>query len=374
MKRRAAATVFCVLLGGGLTNGQAPPRRATAPAALLAYPGFFQGAPIVVRGLLTTRDQAVLTSPEIDRAIPVIFTGVSPADGQVELRATFWDIGRLQRDDPRLVSAGLLRLVPNLDGDWPHPGDLIALVATEGSSVKPASGPPTIRQIALAPESFAGQRVTVTGQFRGRNLYGDLPQAPSISQWDFVLRSADGAIWVTGERPRGKGFNLDIGARVDTRAWLQVTGTVRQARGLVWLEGATQMTLAKPDTDSFVIDLPHAPEVGPSPEVVFSDPEDGEADVPLKKAIRIQFSRDMNPDSFKGNVRWRYAASDAAQEMPQANMSVKYEKSNRSLEVKIDGDELTRFRNIVIALTDSITATDGAKLKPWSMTFAFAGQ
>jgi hypothetical protein len=195
-----------------------------------------------------------------------------------------------------------------------------------------------------------------------------------VSQWDFVLHNADAAVWITGERPRGKGFNLDVSARVDTRAWLQITGTVRTSRGLVWIEAQPPMTLAKPDT-SFVVESPPPPEMGPRPEVIFSDPADGDTDVPMKKVIRLQFSRDMNPDSFKGNVRWHYAGSNVREELPQASLSAKYEKANRSLEVKLTApDDLTRFRNVALELTDSVVATDGAKLQPWSVTFTFAGQ
>jgi hypothetical protein len=370
LSRLILAALWCC----AIANAQPPSRRATSPAALLTYPGFFQGQPVVVRGTLAARDRPVLTSPSTERAIPLLFNGPSPPDGPVELRGTFWDIGRLQREDPRLVNLGLLRLVPNNgEGDWPRPGEVVALIVTDAMAVKPVTGPPTVRLVALTPDAYVGQRVTLTGQFRGRNLFGDLPQAPNVSQWDFVLHNADGAVWVTGERPRGKGFNLDVGARVDTRAWLQVTGTVRTGRGLVWLEAAQPMTLAKPDTTFTVESLP-PPEMGPPPEVIFSDPEDGDTGVPLKKAIRLQFSRDMNPDSFKGNLHWHYAASDSREELPLNNLVARYEKANRSLEVKVTAaDEVTRFRNVVLELTDSVTATDGAKLKPWSITFTFAG-
>ena len=199
----ALAAVCC----GSITDAQPAARRATSPVALLTYPGFFQGQAVVVRGTLATRDRAVLISPSIERAIPLLFTGTSPADGPVELRATFWDVGRLQRDDPRLANLAPLRLVPNNgEGDWPRPGDVTALIVADATPVKPASGPPTLRLIALDPEAYAGQRVTVTGQFRGRNLFGDLPQAPSVSQWDFVLHNADGAMWVTGVRPPRQGL------------------------------------------------------------------------------------------------------------------------------------------------------------------------
>ena len=53
----------------------------------------------------------------------------------------------------------------------------------------------------------------MTGRFRGVNLFGDLPQAPGRSRYDFVLQSADAALWVTGLQPKGKSFSLDRNAR-----------------------------------------------------------------------------------------------------------------------------------------------------------------
>jgi hypothetical protein len=373
LKGGSGASVVALLLLSASIGAQPAPRRATTAAALVAYPGFFQGQAVVVRGTLATRDQPVLVSPGSDKAIPLVFRGTSPADGPVELRATFWDIGRLQREDPRLQSLGLDRLLPrNGEGEWPRPGELHALVVTDASVVKPDAAAPSLRMLALAPEPSVGLRVTITGQFRGRNLYGDLPQAPGLTQWDFVLHSGDASIWVIGQRPRGKGFNLDVDARVDTGHWLQVAGTVREGRGLVWIE-ATQVALGKPDLD-FHVEAPPLPVVGPAPEVIFSDPEDGEIDVPLKKVIRLQFSRDINPDSLKGNVRWHYGASDSREELPQAKLSVRYERATRSVEIKVDADDLARYKNVVLELGDGVAATDGARLKPWTITFSFGGQ
>ena len=362
-----------LMIATATAGAQTAPRRGTTAAALLAYPGFFQGQAVVVRGTLATRDQAVLISPGTDKAIPLIVRGPSPADGPVELRGTFWDIGRLQRDDPRVQSLELNRLLPsNAEEYWPRPGEVVALIVTDASAVKPAAGAATLRMLVLTPEDYLGQRVTINGQFRGRNLYGDLPQSPGATQWDFVLHSGDASIWVTGQRPRGKGFNLDVDARVDTGHWLEVAGAVRQGRGVVWVE-ATQVALGKPDLD-FHVEAPPPPVVGPSPEVIFSDPEDGETGIPLKKTIRLQFSRDINQDSLKGNVRWHYAASDSREELPQAKLSVRYDRATRSVEIKVDADELARYKNVALELTDGVAATDGARLKPWSITFSFAGQ
>jgi len=375
---RRRISLLAVIVGLSVSLGaQTTSRRAAALSSLVTYPGFYQGQLVVVRGTLATRDIPVLTSPSVDRSVPLIFKNTSPPDGLVELRATFWDIGRLQREDPHIESDGLSKLLPRGgEGDWPHPGEVLALVATDAVAVKTDSAAaPSIRLLALSPQDYAGKRVTLTGQFRGRNLYGDLPQGPGLSQWDFVLRAADAAIWITGQRPRGKGFNLNVDARMDTGHWLEVTGVVREGRGLVWIEAA-QVVLGKPDTE-FHVEAAPPPAMGPSPEVIFSDPQDGDIDVPLKKVIRLQFSRDINPDTLNGNVTWRYTASDspATPELPPSTkVSAKYDRANRSAAIAIDADELGRFKNVVLQLSDGVKATDGATLKPWSITFTFGAQ
>jgi hypothetical protein len=374
-------TICCgVVLAAAAASAQVAPRRAASPAALLAYPGFFQGQPVVVRGNLVTRDQPVLLSPSIERSIPLIFSGASPIDGPVELRASFWDVGRLQREDPRIATLGLDRLLPRgMDGDWPRPGEVVALTVTDAMAVKPSEGPPTLRQIAMEPTSYIGQRVKVVGQFRGRNLYGDAPQGPGLSQWDFVLRGADAAVWVTGLRPRGRGFNLDIGARVDTGTWLETTGVVREGKGLVWIEGQ-QIALTKPTLETRNAEVPPIPQMGPPPAVIFSDPTEGEIDVPLRAPIRLQFSRDMNPDTFKDNVRWTFTTVDPANGgggTPREADRVpafKYDRAKRSLEIRLALDDSASYRNVILELRDGIAATDGARLKPWQLTFAFGAQ
>jgi hypothetical protein len=359
-------------------RGQVAPRRAASPTALLAYPGFYQGQLVVVRGNLVTRDQPVLLSAGLERSIPLIFSGASPIDGPVELRATFWDVGRLQREDPRIITLGLDRLLPRgLEGDWPRPGEVVSLTVTDAMAVKPSDGAPTLRQIALDPSPFVGKRVTVAGQFRGRNLYGDAPQGPGLSQWDFVLRSGDAAVWITGLRPRGKGFNLDVSARVDTGTWLETAGIVREGKGLVWIE-AQQLALTKPTMEMRNAEVPPIPQMGPPPEVIFSDPAEGETEVPLKTPIRLQFSREMNPDTFKGHLRWAFTAVDSAglgAETPRDRQpEFKYDGAKRSLEIRLAINDSASYRSVVVELLDGIAAVDGARLKPWQLTFAFGAQ
>ena len=93
-------------------------------------------------------------------------------------------------------------------GHWP-PRDQVFVLIGATAVESPLPTEPTLRRVAIAPEHYADRAITIVGRFRGANLFGDLPQAPGKSRWDFVLQSADGAVWVTGLRPRGKGFDLD---------------------------------------------------------------------------------------------------------------------------------------------------------------------
>ena len=135
------------------------------------------------------------------------------------------------------------------------PGEDLVLSVTSITKSGPVTTP-TIRELALEPWRFDGQSVTVTGQFGGRNLFGDLPAAPAKGQFDFVLRNGtDGAIWVTGLRPRGKGFDLNVDARVDTSHWVAVTGAVKRERGMVLIEAKTIVPASAPTTRA----VPEAP-------------------------------------------------------------------------------------------------------------------
>ena len=156
-------------------------------------------------------------------SIRLIFKGNAP-DGLDEVRGEFWDIGRMKPDDSSL-SAYDLRTTFHFDPD----GAVAAPWRSDGHhrqrAVAPAALPalPTIRAIVLNPSRYLDQKVTITGQYSGRNLLGDLPDAPAKSRYDFVLRSADAAIWVSNMRPKmrdanGKEFELALDSRIDSGA------------------------------------------------------------------------------------------------------------------------------------------------------------
>ncbi len=179
------------------------------------------------------------------------------------------------------------------------------LVVSEVLTVDPVPAP-SVRGLALDPHRFDGQSVTVSGRFRGRNLYGDQPAAPGRSKYDYVIQLADSSVWVVGLRPKGPGFDLNIDARVDTGRWLEVHGDVRTGRGLVWIEART-VRASKPVTENAPVET--TTEVAappPPPQVIFSTPTADAVDVAGDVRVRLQFSRDMTPTSFKGNILAAY--------------------------------------------------------------------
>src|SRR5207247_1871316 len=120
------------------------------------------------------------------------------------------------------------------------------------------------------------------------------------SRYDFVLRSADAAIWIINMRPKmrdanGKEIELGLDARIDTGRWLTVRGTVRQGRGLLWIDTEPgSLSMAKPPTETTTEEEQIRVPAGPPPEVIFSAPIGDETDVPLATTVRIQFSRDID--------------------------------------------------------------------------------
>src|SRR5262249_32747093 len=288
-------------------SAQPAARRATNIAALLAYPSFFHERQIIVVGTIKTQTNGELRVSDDAGSIRLVSKGSAP-DGVNEIRGEFWDLGRMKPDEPRLSMIDL-RATFHLDPEapWPKSGEVTAIVA---SRVPPASPPPapSIRALVLNPFRYLEQKVTIVGQYEGRNLLGDLPDAPAKSRYDFVLRSADAAIWVSNLRPKTKDFDLSLDARIDTGRWLQVTSVVQLGRGLEWIDAeAGTLTAAKPPTETTPErEEPIRVPAAPPPEVVFSAPTQDESDVSLTTNVRIQFSRDLDPATIKGHVRVSY--------------------------------------------------------------------
>ena len=366
-----------VLAASALAQGAV--RRVTNLASLTAFPGFYHGRQVLVVGDVSTKSDGRMNVSDGANSIRLVADS-SIRDGSNEIRGEFWDLGRMHADDPRLVHLDLLKTF-GLDpaAPWPKSGEVTAIAVARASaaSVPPS---PSIRTIVLNPSRYLNQTVTVTGQFGGRNLNGDLPDAPARSRWDFVIRTSDAAIWVCGARPKGKDFDLALDARIDTRRWLEVTGVVHEGRGLQWLDtGTDAIRLARAPSESAPVEEAPAEQLpsAPPPEVVFSAPTEGETDVPLTTSVRVQFSRDIAQATLKGHVHVAYVEAETVEKgeptTPTAPFTTNYNGANRVLQLKFTHPPLERFRTLRIELDNGILGTDDQPIKPWTLTFILGG-
>jgi hypothetical protein len=352
---------FVALLLVTVADAQTNTRRLTTVDALRQYPGFYHLQNVLVRGELATEGTRMFLRADDHEMRVLLDDGVNTPNGVVDARGLFLDIGRLEEGDPRAGSFNDGREA----GKWPRPGEELIVRITGTSETQPVSGA-TVKSIAIEPWRYDGQTVTITGNFRGRNLFGDLPGAPGKSKYDFVLRGTEGALWVTDVRPRGQGFDLDINRRVDTDRWLQVTGTVVREKGLVSLK-ATRLSLSKPP-EVVASDEPIAPPVPLAPiEVVFNSPTDGETDVTVSSPVRIQFSRGLNEGSIAGNIRVSYVGVEGA-----VDFKTSYDAANRAIAITFP-KPLQPFRTVKVEVLDGLKGFDGAPFKPWTVTFSVGG-
>jgi hypothetical protein len=346
------------------SEAQPPARRLATIDALRQFPGYYHLQNVLLRGEFAENGTQV-TFAGGDREIRVLLAeGISATSGPTEVRAQLIDVGRLEPGDPRLTTyAG-----PRDTERWPKPGEELLLSVTDAMSAPPATAA-SPRALALEPWRFEGQTVTVVGQFRGRNLLGDLPAAPAKGRYDFVLRSADGAVWVTGLRPRARGFELAVDARVDTGRWVQVTGTVARERGLVMIEGTTFAAATAPETPADR-EEPVAPPPPAPLEVVFSSPTRDETDVPTTTSVRVQFSRGLDPTSIAAQIR--IAIPGVAPDSTPAPFRYTYDAANRAIQI-IFTQPLQPFATVRVELLGGLKAFDGGAFVPWTLTFSVGG-
>ncbi|MBI4476466.1 MAG: Ig-like domain-containing protein [Acidobacteria bacterium] len=338
---------------------------ATNAAALAEFPTFFQGKPILVRGdIVSTADRATFTDDNVERPLRLASGRLTLDSGRQQIRGTFWDVGRLTSDDPR-VSPAVRTAIADFGEQWPRPGEALVIDVDALAPADPFPAP-TIRAIALEPQRYLDQRVTIRGQFRGRNLFGDLPAAPAVSRWDFVLRSADAALWVTQIRPRGKNFDLDINARIDTNRWLEVSGVVRRRGGMVWIDGQlVELTQAAPESAPPASPAP--PPQGPPASVVFTLPTQGETDVDANLTVKLQLSRDVDPKTIVDRVKVSYAGGPGDVGAAIA-FQVSHATGSRVLEIRFKAP-LERFRTVVVEVLEGMKTPDGAPVEPYKLMF-----
>jgi len=93
-------------------------------------------------------------------------------------------------------------------------------------------------------DRFRGRTVRVVGQFRGRNLFGDLPAA-GVPTEGWLIKDGGALLWIVGHDPKGKGFALDPMSKADGKWWVQVAGTPETRDGLVVLRAREILPLSR---------------------------------------------------------------------------------------------------------------------------------
>jgi hypothetical protein len=384
---RRSAIALAILIGALPCVAQAQTTRvATTTGALRASPVFFHGkqvavlgSPTLVRDLVRLDDPGSSTSAtppaEVATGGIYVYWRERPTRSSGEVRGEFWDLGRLSEGDTRFSAYDFKPLLEVVSqGRWPARDQIFVLL---GASLidEPLPDTPTLRAIALAPGRYENKGVSISGRFRGRNLFGDLAgPLPTSSKWDFVVQSADAALWVTGLRPRGKGFELDPGARVDTGRWVQVEGTVRREGIRSWIEARGIELTSAPTEAPVEVVVPITPREAP-PAVVFSTPVPDEPDVDTTTVVRVQFSRDMDTRTFKDRIRVSYATppQSTAPAPPPPVFSFAYNVGNRGVEVKF-AKPLERFQTVRVELLEGIKTIDGDPFQRWTFTFNTGGR
>jgi len=223
----------------------------------------------------------------------------------------------------------------------------------------------SLEDLVTKPDRHDGKTVTVRGQFRGENLFGDLPSASRERSSDWVLKDDVFAVWVSGKKAKGPGWTLDASMRRDTGKWLQVTGRVRVKGPVVTLQ-ALDVVLSKPPSANPQAQTQAPPPPPPRPQrppvVVFSLPLDGEREVPPDGTFRVQFSKDMDEPSFKDRVAFRYAGRPQPGDNSLDAMRVTYDGGLRTLQVD-PGDLLRPGRVVELLLLPGIVDLDGLPLE-----------
>ena len=270
-----------------------------------------------------------------------------------------------QCDDPDLPA------LPNLDegkSHWPHVSvtvwGITDMTPPPGVQRKREYKGSSLESLVMNPGEKDGQTLRVVGQFRGKNLYGDLPIRSQRGSSDWVIKDDAFAVWVTGKKAKGAGWELDAGLKRDTGRWLEVVGRVQTVNGITYLR-AVQVALASAPSPTAKVDAPAPPPERPKvpPVVVFALPLDGEEEVATDSRFIVQFSKDMDESTFAGRVMLRYAGAVMPGDRAFDGVVLTYDGGRRALTVD-PRDVLRPGRAVELLLLPGILDTDGLPLTP----------
>jgi hypothetical protein len=220
----------------------------------------------------------------------------------------------------------------------------------------------SMEKLVSRPGKQDGQTVRVVGKFRGRNLYGDLPARSTRASSDWVIKDDVYAVWVSGRKPKGPGWELDGSLKRDTGKWIEVIGRPETRNGITYIRAA-QVRITDPPRPTADAAPPPPPPERPKvpPVVVFALPLDGEGDVPSDSRFVVQFNKDMDEATFKDHVLLRYAGPVLPGDREFDGIKLSYDQGRRALTVD-PGDVLRPGRQIELMLLPGISDVDGLTL------------
>jgi hypothetical protein len=282
--------------------------------------------------------------------------------------------GNWESDAPRFIGheveiTGVFRAGSGLDPGNPTGGSYFIQFwefvgppeeGPKGAPIKAAEV--TLENLVGKPGSRDGQTVRVVGKFRGKNLFGDLPARSQRASSDWVIKDDVFAVWVTGKKPKGSGWELDASLKRDTNKWIEVVGRAETRGGVTYLR-AVQVSLSGPPTPTAEVQAPPPPPPRPKvpPVVVFSLPLDGEGGVPADSRFVVQFNKDMDEKTFEGRVQLRYSGPARPGDRSFDGIKLSYDGGLRALTVD-PGDLLRSGRQIELVLLPGIADTEGLPL------------
>lgn len=222
----------------------------------------------------------------------------------------------------------------------------------------------SLESLVSRPGREDGKTVRVVGKFRGRNLYGDLPARSERASGDWVIKDDLYAVWVSGRKPKGSGWELDANLKRDTGKWIEVIGRPETRNGVTYVRAA-QVRITDPPRPTADAAPPPPPPERPKvpPVVVFALPLDGEGEVPSDSRFIVQFNKDMDEATFKGHVMLRYAGPTLPGDRQFDGIKLTYDQGRRALTID-PGDVLRPGRQIELMLLPGISDIDGLTLVP----------
>jgi hypothetical protein len=325
----------------------------SSPSEIAESPAMFEGQAVRVRGKYEVGVSGAPARLVEESGAAVYVTPDSEITRLVAVEAKAWpgqtlEVTGVVRRDP--TSPGTLRYTVSF---W----DFDAALTPTGPAIAAEATTLKLPELLSNPDVVRMGLVRVVGQFRGRNLYGDLPTPEFRHRLDWVLKDAQAAVWVTGRAPRGRDFKLDPDTQEDVRSWLEVVGRAILRDGQVVLK-AEKVALVPAPSAARVKTVRLAGGSGVPPVVVFALPIEGE---PVRSDTRfvLQFNKYMDEDTFRGHVLLRY--TDGSE--PLATVKLAYDEGKRALVID-PGVALQPGRRIECVLLPGVTDADGMALVP----------